>query len=61
MKTIKKILVKTSFIYLILEMGLSLPILLFMYFTYTEHLSIILIILSIIATLILTVWGDDYE
>lgn len=61
MKLIKKILVKASLIYMILLIGLSLPILLFMYFTYTENLSIILIILSIIATIILVVWGDENE
>lgn len=61
MKLIKKIIVKASFIYMILLIGLSLPILLFMYFTYTENLSIILIILSIIATIILVVWGDENE
>lgn len=59
MKTIKKLLVKASFIYLCLLFAFSLPLILFMYFTYTEHLSIILIILSIIATLILTLWGEN--
>ena len=61
MKLIKKLLVKASLIYMILLIGLSLPLLLFMYFTYTENLSIILIILSIIATIILVVWGDENE
>lgn len=56
---IKKLIIKVSEIFLILEMGLSLPIILFMYFTYTEHLSIILIVLTIISTIILMKWGEN--
>lgn len=59
MKLLKKILVKASFIYICVIFSCSLPLILFMYFTYTEHLSIILLILSIIAGLILSIWGDE--
>lgn len=58
---IKKLLIKVSEIFLILEIGLSLPIILFMYFTYTEHLSIILIVLTILSTIILMKWGEENE
>ena len=58
---IKKLLIKVSEIFLILEIGLSLPIILFMYFTYTEHLSIILIVLTVLSTIILMKWGEENE
>lgn len=59
MKKIKKIIVKASFIYLILEFGFSLPLILFMYFKYSFNISFILLMITLLSALILALWGDE--
>lgn len=59
MKLLKKILVKVSFIFIIIEFSLGLPLLLVIYFTYNEKLIFPIIIITFISAIILTLWGDE--
>jgi len=61
-KVIKDLIVTASCLYIGLEFVLSLPILLIMYFTYTEKVvGVIMIILTLISFINILIFGEHYE